>query len=72
MFTISLIGWVHTFTCVFAMLAGGVALFAIKGSVDHKSGGVGISMPWRSRIYQLCSSILMGYLIYFTGWRLTL
>ncbi len=36
---ISIIGWIHTITCVLAMIAGGVALFAIKGSVDHKKWG---------------------------------
>lgn len=40
MLTISLIGWIHTLTCVFAMIAGGVALFATKGSVNHKKWGL--------------------------------
>lgn len=60
MFTISLIGWVHTFTCVFAMLAGGVALFAIKGSVDHKKWG-----HWY--IYAMAITNLSALLIYPDG-----
>ena len=36
---ISLIGWLHTLTCVIAMIAGGIALFAVKGSADHRKWG---------------------------------
>ncbi|MBN4053622.1 DUF2306 domain-containing protein [Haliea sp. AH-315-K21] len=35
----TIIGWLHTIACVLAMITGGVALFAIKGSVDHKKWG---------------------------------
>jgi uncharacterized membrane protein len=60
MLNISIIGWLHTLTCIFAMIAGGVALFAIKGSVDHKKWG-----HWY--IYVMAVTNLSALLIYPEG-----
>ncbi len=57
---ISMIGWIHTITCVFAMIAGGVALFAKKGSVDHKKWG-----HWY--IYVMAATNLSALLIFPEG-----
>lgn len=57
---ISLIGWIHTLTCVFAMIAGGVALFAIKGSADHRKWG-----KWY--VYAMLVTNVSALLIYPNG-----
>ncbi len=57
---ITIIGWLHTITCVFAMIAGGVTLFAIKGSVDHKKWG-----HWY--FYVMLATNLSALLIYREG-----
>jgi uncharacterized membrane protein len=60
MLTISMVGWIHTLTCVFAMIAGGVALFATKGSVNHKKWG-------RWYFYVMVITNLSALLIYTDG-----
>lgn len=60
MLDISIIGWFHTITCILAMLTGGVALFAIKGSVDHKKWG-----HWY--IYVMAATNVSALLVYPDG-----
>ena len=57
---ISIIGWLHTITCIAAMFTGAVALFAVKGSVDHKKWG-------RWYIYTMISTNISALLIYPDG-----
>lgn len=57
---ISIIGWIHTIACVFAMLAGAVALFAVKGSVDHKKWG-----HWY--VYTMLATNVSALMIYPNG-----
>ena len=58
--SISIIGWLHSIACVLAMIAGGLALFAVKGSVDHKKWG-------RWFIYTMITTNVSALLIYPDG-----
>lgn len=60
MFSLSLIGWLHTLSCIFAMIAGAIALFAVKGSADHKRWG-------RWYVYVMLSTNVSALLIYANG-----
>lgn len=60
MFTLSLIGWLHTLCSIFAMLAGAVALFAAKGSVNHRRWGL-----WY--VYIMLLTNVSALLIYASG-----